>query len=63
MLDMGQLHERKKYLCENLGVKEGEGHLLKGGKFFRNLHHTALLFVFAVAKYCFLRNITLCTTN
>ena len=37
ILDMGRLHGRK-YLCKNLGVKEGEGgggggHLFEGGIF------------------------------
>ena len=31
-LDMGRLHGGK-YLCTNLGVKEGGGHLLEGGVF------------------------------
>ena len=31
-LDTGRLHGGK-YLCKNLGVKEGGGHLLEGGVF------------------------------
>ena len=27
------VYTREKYLCKNLGVKEGEGRLLKGGVF------------------------------
>ena len=33
MLDAGRLHEEKKYLCKNLGVKEGGGRLLEGDVF------------------------------
>ena len=32
MLNTG-VYTREKYLCKNLGVKEGGGHLLEGGVF------------------------------
>ena len=43
-LDMGRLHGGGgggggKYLCKNLGVEEGGGHLLEGGPIFGSLRY------------------------
>ena len=38
-LDMGRLHMGEKYLCKNLGVKEGGGSLFEGGRIFGSLRY------------------------
>ena len=60
MLNKGRLHEGK-YLCKNLGVKEGGRHLLKGGVFMGTysirLSTKATLLIFRKSVYGYKYNV------
>ena len=67
MFDKGRLHERK-YLCKNLGVKEGGRYLVKGGIFSgaysvrQGTKATLLIFHKSVYEYKYNVNYKLYTT-